>query len=50
MDLNRNYGAFWGGPGTSGATDDLTNAGPGPFSEPETEAFRRWSRDRNRRS
>ena len=47
VDPNRNYGPFWGGPGTSDATADLTNAGPRPFSEPETEAFRRWSRDRN---
>ena len=44
IDLNRNYGVEWGGPGTSSAQDDLTFHGPAPFSEPETEAFRRWLR------
>jgi carboxypeptidase T len=36
VDLNRNYGVYWGG---LGATDDLTSAvyhGPNAFSEPET--------------
>ena len=45
VDLNRNYGAFWGGPG-SGADpgpDDQTYRGPTPFSEPETQAFHEWS-------
>ena len=45
MDLNRNYGVLWGGPGTSSDIDDLTFHGTGPFSEPETEAFRRFMRD-----
>ncbi|MCW2992175.1 MAG: cpt [Solirubrobacterales bacterium] len=45
IDLNRNYGAFWGGPG-SGASPGPTGQtyrGPSPFSEPETEAVHRWS-------
>ena len=45
VDLNRNYGAFWGGPG-SGADpgpDDQTYRGPNPYSEPETEAVHEWS-------
>ena len=45
VDLNRNYGGFWGGPGASGPTPDAdgntglldpTYRGAGPFSEPET--------------
>jgi hypothetical protein len=41
VDPNRNYGAFWGGPGA-----DQTNLaaqtypGPGPFSEPESQNIR----------
>lgn len=46
VDLNRNYGGFWGGPGASGPTPDAdgntglvdpTYRGAGPFSEPETQ-------------
>ena len=40
VDPNRNYGMFWGGPGASGALDDETYWGAGPFSEPETQAVR----------
>ncbi len=54
IDLNRNYGALWGGPGAFGATPDpdqlgdIQNVGPmgalyrgpAPFSEPETQAIR----------
>lgn len=40
IDLNRNYGALWGGPGTSGNPVDPTYRGPAPFSEPETQAIR----------
>ncbi|MFL5846805.1 MAG: M14 family zinc carboxypeptidase [Solirubrobacteraceae bacterium] len=45
IDLNRNYGAFWGGPGSGEAPgpDDQTYRGPTPFSEPETQAVHRWS-------
>jgi len=46
VDLNRNYGGFWGGPGAAGPEPDAqevstgladpTYRGAGPFSEPET--------------
>ena len=41
VDPNRNYGAFWGGPGAD-VTNPLTQtyAGPGPFSEPESRNVR----------
>ena len=45
VDINRNYGVEWGGPGSATAQTDLTNHGPGPFSEPETEAVRRFTRN-----
>lgn len=37
VDLNRNYGAFWGGPGESSTWTNQTFRGPSPFSEPETQ-------------
>ncbi|MEA2401783.1 MAG: hypothetical protein QOK00_2186 [Thermoleophilaceae bacterium] len=41
VDPNRNYGAFWGGPGAERTNVlDQTYAGPGPFSEPESENIR----------
>ena len=40
VDLNRNYGGFWGGPGASGDSTNETYYGPGPFSEPETQNVR----------
>jgi hypothetical protein len=49
VDLNRNYGGFWGGPGASGPTPDAdgntglvdpTYRGAAPFSEPETQNIR----------
>jgi len=40
VDLNRNYGALWGGPGTSDNPADPVYRGPAPFSEPETQAIR----------
>jgi Zinc carboxypeptidase len=40
VDPNRNYGAFWGGPGSSGDFFTQTYRGPGPFSEPETQNVR----------
>ncbi len=43
VDLNRNYGAFWGGPGASDSRLSETYRGPAPFSEPETSAVRAWS-------
>ena len=45
VDINRNYGVEWGGPGTETDRTGQTNHGPAPFSEPETEAFRRFTRD-----
>ena len=38
VDLNRNYGAYWGGPGSSGNTTSSGYRGTAPFSEPESEA------------
>ncbi len=40
IDLNRNYGGFWGGPGASDVFADPTYRGPGPFSEPEIQNVR----------
>jgi hypothetical protein len=40
IDLNRNYGALWGGPGASAQSTAATYRGPAPFSEPETQAIR----------
>ncbi|MCW2997796.1 MAG: hypothetical protein JWN65_1345 [Solirubrobacterales bacterium] len=38
VDLNRNYAAFWGGPGASTSADADTYRGAGPWSEPEAAA------------
>ncbi len=40
VDLNRNYGYQWGGPGASENPCSQTYRGQGPFSEPETQAVR----------
>ncbi len=40
VDPNRNYGAFWGGGGSSGDFWTQTYRGPEPFSEPETQNIR----------
>lgn len=40
VDPNRNYGAFWGGGGSSGNPANQTYRGPEPFSEPETRNIR----------
>ncbi|MFP5252979.1 MAG: M14 family zinc carboxypeptidase [Actinomycetes bacterium] len=40
VDLNRNYGGFWGGPGASTRFADPTYRGPAPFSEPEIQNVR----------
>jgi len=40
VDLNRNYGYQWGGPGSSGDTFSEIYRGPAAFSEPETRAVR----------
>ena len=40
VDLNRNWGYKWGGPGSSGTTNNSGYRGPSAFSEPETQAIR----------
>jgi murein tripeptide amidase MpaA len=40
VDLNRNYGDLWGGPGTSTVEASDNYLGPAPFSEPETQNIR----------
>jgi Zinc carboxypeptidase len=40
VDLNRNYGGFWGGPGASVESLFSDYRGPGPFSEPESQNIR----------
>jgi hypothetical protein len=40
IDLNRNYGGLWGGPGASGVFADPTYRGASAFSEPETQNVR----------
>ncbi len=43
VDLNRNYGAFWGGPGSSTDPSSQSFRGSGPFSEPESEAVHQYT-------
>jgi len=40
VDLNRAYGAFWGGPGSSNTMTGQDYRGTAPFSEPEAQAIR----------
>jgi hypothetical protein len=40
VDLNRNYGYYWGYTSASGSFNDVTYHGESPFSEPETQVFR----------
>jgi hypothetical protein len=40
VDLNRNYGAFWGGSGASVSPRGDSHRGAAPFSEPEIEDMR----------
>ncbi|MFZ4573638.1 MAG: M14 family zinc carboxypeptidase [Phycisphaerales bacterium] len=40
VDLNRNFGYQWGGPGAGTNPIEETYRGTGPFSEPETQIFR----------
>lgn len=40
VDLNRNYGAFWGGGGATIGVSGGSSRGPAPFSEPETQNIR----------
>ena len=43
VDLNRNYGAGWGGPGASTSPSSDSYRGGGPFSEPEAQAVHELS-------
>ncbi len=43
VDLNRNYGAYWGGPGSSADPTSQSYRGPSPYSEPEAEAIHQFS-------
>ena len=43
VDLNRNYGAYWGGPGSSTDPTSQSFRGAGPYSEPESEAVHQLS-------
>ena len=47
VDLNRNYGHNWGGPGSSGDTFSDIYRGPSAFSEPETQAARNFMQQVN---
>jgi len=49
VDLNRNYGYLWGADdnGSSPNTNSETYRGPGPFSEPETQAVEAFVLDKN---
>ncbi len=42
VDPNRNYGANWGGPGAAADPIAQTYRGTAPFSEPETQAVRKF--------
>ncbi|XP_073983135.1 carboxypeptidase B-like isoform X2 [Rhodnius prolixus] len=42
VDLNRNFGYFWGGSGSSGNPCMFSYRGPFPYSEPEAIAFARF--------
>lgn len=43
VDLNRNWGFGWGGPGSDPTPQSFTYHGTAPFSEPETQALRDMS-------
>jgi hypothetical protein len=43
VDLNRNFGAYWGGPGSSSDPSSQIYRGTAPFSEPESRAVRNFS-------
>ncbi len=43
VDLNRNYGYYWGGPGSTTNITSQGYRGSGPFSEPESEAVHQFS-------
>ena len=43
VDLNRNYGYYWGGEGSYPMASSQAYRGPSPFSEPESEAVHRFT-------
>ena len=43
VDLNRNYGAYWGGSGSSSDRTAQSYRGTGPYSEPESQAVRTFT-------
>ena len=47
VDLNRNYGAFWGGNGASEEPGSDLYRGTGPWSEPESAAVHEFSQSRH---
>ena len=47
VDVNRNYGAYWGGVGSSSDPTAQNHRGAAPYSEPEAEAFHRLSSTRS---
>ncbi|MBU2574327.1 MAG: zinc carboxypeptidase [Elusimicrobia bacterium] len=47
VDLNRNYAYRWGGPGASHSTWSDTYCGPAAFSEPETQAIKKFVEERD---
>ena len=47
VDLNRNYGAYWGGNGASVDPSKDNYRGPSPWSEPESAAIHEFSRGRH---
>lgn len=46
VDLNRNYGGMWGGPGAGLNWNSMYFRGPAPFSEPEVRNIRSLYTDR----
>ena len=46
VDPNRNYGQFWGGPGSSADVTSQSYRGPSPWSESETTAVHEYSQQR----
>lgn len=49
VDLNRNWDYEWGGEGASSDPCKIDYAGPSPFSENETTAFKDWMSDKKDR-
>jgi hypothetical protein len=46
VDPNRNYGQYWGGPGSDADVTSQSYRGPSPWSEPETQAVHEYSQRR----